>query len=107
MSVRGRRRARSSRAVSNYAVRRVRRMLRESTHAGHVSSGVPVYLAAILECLTKELLERAANVALNNRDTSIDLRHLQLAARHDQELNALLAGVTISQDGVLPTEEQP
>jgi len=29
-------------------------------------------------------------------------RHLQLAIRNDEELNKLLAGVTISQGGVLP-----
>ena len=29
-------------------------------------------------------------------------RHLQLAVRNDEELNKLLAGVTIAQGGVLP-----
>ena len=32
----------------------------------------------------------------------INFRHLQLAIRNDEELNKLLAGVTIAQGGVLP-----
>ena len=36
-----------------------------------------------------------------NKKTRIIPRHLQLAIRNDEELNKLLAGVTIAQGGVL------
>ena len=36
------------------------------------------------------------------KKTRIIPRHLQLAVRNDEELNKLLAGVTIAQGGVLP-----
>ena len=61
-----------------------------------------MYLAAVLEYLSAEILELAGNAARDNKKTRIIPRHLQLAVRNDEELNKLLAGVTIAQGGVLP-----
>lgn len=44
----------------------------------------------------------AGNAARDNKKSRIIPRHLQLAVRNDEELNKLLAGVTIAQGGVLP-----
>ena len=75
---------------------RVHRLLRNSERIG---AGAPVYLAAVMEYLTAEILELAGNAA---RDKRINPCHLQLAIRNDEELNKLLSGVTIAQGGVLP-----
>ncbi|XP_068115101.1 histone H2A type 2-B-like [Hyperolius riggenbachi] len=74
---------RSSRAGLQFPVGRVHRLLRKGNYAERVGAGAPVYLAAVLEYLTAEIL-------------------WLLAVRNDEELNKLLGGVTIAQGGVLP-----
>lgn len=44
-----------------------------------------------------EVTELAGNAALDNKKSRITPRHIQLAIRHDEELNRLMQGVTISQ----------
>ncbi|KAM6907159.1 histone H2A-like [Xenentodon cancila] len=93
---------RSSRAGLQFPVGRVHRLLRKGNYSERVGAGAPVYLAAVLEYLTAEILELAGNAARDNKKTRIIPRHLQLAVRNDEELNKLLGGVTIAQGGVLP-----
>ncbi|XP_004387132.2 uncharacterized protein LOC101342124 [Trichechus manatus latirostris] len=93
---------RSSRAGLQFPVGRVHRLLRKGNYAERVGAGAPVYLAAVLEYLTAEILELAGNAARDNKKTRIIPRHLQLAIRNDEELNKLLGKVTIAQGGVLP-----
>ena len=94
--------SRSTRAGLQFPVGRIHRYLRKGNFAKRVGSGAPVYLAAVMEYLTAEILELAGNAARDNKKKRIIPRHLQLAIRNDEELNKLLAGVTIAQGGVLP-----
>ncbi|XP_040181433.1 late histone H2A.2.2 [Rana temporaria] len=94
--------SRSSRAGLQFPVGRVHRLLRKGNYSHRIGAGAPVYLAAVLEYLTAEILELAGNAARDNKKTRIIPRHLQLAIRNDEELNRLLGGVTIAQGGVLP-----
>ncbi|XP_061434438.1 histone H2A-like, partial [Lethenteron reissneri] len=93
--------SRSSRAGLQFPVGRVHRLLRKGNYAQRVGAGAPVYLAAVLEYLSAEILELAGNAARDNKKTRIIPRHLQLAVRNDEELNKLMGGVTIAQGGVL------
>jgi len=94
--------SRSSRAGLQFPVGRVHRHLKMGNLADRIGAGAPVYLAAVMEYLTAEILELAGNAARDNKKQRINPRHLQLAVRNDEELNKLLSGVTISQGGVLP-----
>lgn len=85
-----------------FPVGRIHRLLKKGNYAQRIGAGAPVYLAAVLEYLSAEILELAGNAARDNKKSRIIPRHLQLAIRNDEELNKLLGGVTISQGGVLP-----
>ena len=94
--------SKSSRAGLQFPVARIGRLLRKGRYSDRVGTGAPVYLAAVMEYLAAEILELAGNAARDNKKTRIIPRHLQLAIRNDEELNKVLAGVTIAQGGVLP-----
>uniref|UniRef100_UPI00398F7A2B histone H2A type 2-A-like n=1 Tax=Pristiophorus japonicus TaxID=55135 RepID=UPI00398F7A2B len=87
--------SRSSRAGLQFPVGRVHRLLWEGNYAECVGAGAPVYMAAVLEYLTAEILELAGNATTRPPASSP-------ATRNDQELNKLLGKVTIAQGGVLP-----
>ncbi|XP_004693351.1 PREDICTED: histone H2A type 1-A [Condylura cristata] len=93
--------SRSSRAGLQFPVGRIHRLLRKGNYAERIGAGTPVYLAAVLEYLTAEILELAGN-AYRDKKMRVIPRHLQLAIRNDEELNKLLGGVTLPQSGVLP-----
>nr|XP_033465095.1 histone H2A-beta, sperm-like [Epinephelus lanceolatus] len=84
-----------SHAGLQFPVGRVHRQLRKGNYVERVSAGAPVYLAAVLEYLTAEILELAGNAARDNKKTRIIPRHRQLTVRNDEEPNKLLGGVTI------------
>ncbi|KFD58585.1 hypothetical protein M513_00811 [Trichuris suis] len=94
--------SRSSRAGLQFPVGRIHRLLRRGNYADRIGAGAPVYLAAVIEYLTAEVLELAGNAAHDSKNSRITPRHLQLAVRGTEELSQLLRGVTIAQGGVLP-----
>lgn len=97
--------SRSSRAGLLFPVSRVDRHLRVGKYAKRVGSAAPVYLAAVLEYLTEEILELAGKAAKDNHRVRITPRYLQLAVRNDKELDRLLKDINIADGGVLPNIE--
>ena len=76
--------------------------LKRGRYAKRVSKAAAVYLASAIEYCTSELLELATKVAAKTKKTTLKPRHIALAVRNDDELNRLLASVTIASGGVVP-----
>ena len=98
----GKRKSRSAKAGVQFPVGRIHRFLAQSQRACRIGGYAPIYLAAVLEYLTAEILELAGNAARDNKKTRIIPRHLKLAVGHDEELSKIFNEVTIAQGGVLP-----
>lgn len=94
--------SKSTKAGVLFPVGRIGRYLRKSTHHFRIAAGAPVYMAAVIEYLTAEILELAGNAARDNKKNRVTPRHILLAIANDDELHQLLRGVTIASGGVLP-----
>ena len=95
-------RSRSRRAGLHFPVGWIHRILRKGPYASRIGSFAPVYLAAVLEYLTAEVLELAGIMARDFGRNKILPRHVLLAVKNDTELDRLLKGVVMEGGGVLP-----
>ena len=79
-------------------------LLKRGRYAKRVARSSAVYMAAVLEYLTTELLELSckSHLAMKKKSKRLSPRAVTLAVRHDQELGQLLKDVTLSRGGVLP-----
>ena len=94
--------SRSAKAGLAFPVGRLHRLLKRGNYTKRIGTGAPVYLAAVLEYLTAEILELAGNAARDNKKSRIAPRHILLAVKNDEELSHFLSGVTFSEGGVVP-----
>src|SRR5207253_1348438 len=72
--------------------------------ASRVGVGASIYLAAVLEYLTAEVLELAGNASRDNRKVVIKSRHIFLSIANDEELDKLTESfhIEFAKSGVLP-----
>ena len=92
----------SSRAGLVFPVGRMTRYIKQGRYAQNVGIGAGIFMAAVLEYVTIEILELAGNAADEHGKKTIAPRHLQLAVRNDEELHKMMVNCTISSGGVLP-----
>ena len=77
--------SRSAKAGLQFPVGRIARYLKAGKYASRVGAGAPVYLAAVLEYLTAEVLELAGNASRDNKKT----RCARLARRPARDSRAV------------------
>ena len=95
-------RSKSAKAGLQFPVGRVYRHMKQRNIGLRVCAGAPVYLAAVLEYLTAEVLELAGNATRDLKKRRINPRHIMLAIQGDEELDTLCKGSTIAGGGVVP-----
>ena len=88
-----------------FPVGRIGSLLRKGAYAPRVSASSGIYMAAVLEYLTAELLELSTKALVAEKKSAkrITPRAVLLAVRNDSDLGALLKDVTVSRGGVVPT----
>eukprot|EP00484_Ammonia_sp_Unknown_P026580 CAMPEP_0197030930 /NCGR_PEP_ID=MMETSP1384-20130603/10057_1 /TAXON_ID=29189 /ORGANISM="Ammonia sp." /LENGTH=156 /DNA_ID=CAMNT_0042460367 /DNA_START=108 /DNA_END=578 /DNA_ORIENTATION=+ len=80
----------SARAGLSMPVGRIKKYMKRGRFASRVGMDAAVYLAAVLEYATAELLELAGDCTKEARKKTISPRYIMLAIKGDEELNRLL-----------------
>lgn len=82
------RKSNSKKAGLQFSVSRCKQFLKK--YNKKIGSFAPVYLAAVLEYITAELLELSGNVSRDNKRSTMKIRDLYLAIENDHELNDMM-----------------
>jgi len=105
---------RSHRAGITFNVTRVEKVMMIESNAPRKSAGAAVYLAAVCEYITAEILELAGNAARDWKKVRITPRAIKLAIVNDEELKALFSDTVIPggiasniHQSLLPEEKAP
>ena len=98
--------SRSERAQLVFPVGRVHRHLKEGRYAKRIGALAPVFLAAVMEFMTQEVLELAAEKTVDVvKKKRINPRAIQLGVLSDGELKLWLSDATIAGGGVAPFQK--
>lgn len=92
--------SRTKRAGLQFSPALAENVLRYKMSYDRLGATAPVYMAAVLEYLSAEVLELAGNAAHDKKHKYLTTRDVMLGVRYDEELNKLFNGVT--NGGVLP-----
>ena len=97
----------SKKAKLIFPVGRVGSALRKGRYAKRVSTPAAVFLTAVLQYATNELIELSQSSAAEKGRNTIKPRHICVAVREDHDLNTLLQKVTIAGGGVVDKKIHP
>lgn len=95
MGIRKVSKTRSGRAGLQFPVGRVHRLLRKGNYCERIGAGAPVYLAAILEYLSAEIMELAGNAAKDNKKSRYLYDGLQIEKKYVWKESAKLFWIII------------
>ncbi|CAM4525809.1 unnamed protein product [Caretta caretta] len=95
-----------SREKFQFPVDHIEKMLRKGHCIKRIKGGALVYLAAVIEYLTAELLAQAGNATRDDPRRCITPQHLRLAIRRNKDFHKLLLGSdAVFQGGILPNSQ--
>ncbi|XP_062991116.1 histone H2A-beta, sperm-like [Elgaria multicarinata webbii] len=89
--------SRSCRAGLIFPVSRIERFIRRGDFGERVGAGASVYMAAVLQYLTYDILDISGNIADGDHKRRIAPRHIQQAISNDSELHSLFGGIAFPQ----------
>ena len=92
----------STRCDLAFPVGRCTSMIKRGRYADQTGVGAGIFMAAVLEYLTSEIMELAGENCKVEKKTRITPRHIQLAVRNDPEINKLMCEAMIAEGGVIP-----
>ena len=92
--------ATSSKAGLVFPVGRVARYLKRGKYSERISLKASIYLTAVLEYMTSEILDLSVKAAIDNKKSRIIPRHIFLAVSNDTELSKFFGDNTVTQGGV-------
>lgn len=94
--------SRSKRAGLLFPVMRVSRLLRKGRYCERIGSTAAVYLTAVMEYLTSEMLDMCSECTKANKCKRITPRYVQLAMKGDMDFSVLFKFTDIAEGGVIP-----
>ena len=97
----------SSKAGLVFPAFRMYRFLKTRRFAKRISLAAGIYLAAVLEYMSAEVLELAGNQTRDAKRKRIIPRHIYLAIKQDEELNLLCKKQTIAGGGTIELIHKP
>lgn len=77
--------------------RKVKNLIKRSKYADRVGEKASVFLTAVLEFMSRELLIQAGSVTKSKLKKIIKPNHISLALKINEEMQNLLSNVTISE----------
>ena len=89
--------SKSAKAGLNFPVNRVSKLMRKGKLANRFDSKASVFMTAVLEYLSTEILDLAGDSCKDLNQLRINPKHISLAVRNDDDLRQILANVTISE----------
>jgi len=94
--------SKSFKAGLQFPVGRIHTFLKNGRYANRIGKTAAIYLAAVAEYLTAEVLELSGNASRDNKLVRIAPRHIHLAVANDEELHKYIGKGIIAGGGVLP-----
>ena len=74
--------------------------------AQSVASDAPEFMAAVLEVVASQMLQRAGDAAAAGSSSRIEPHHIRVAVRQDENLAGLVGASALEQGGLLRPDEE-